>query len=62
MRLPASSGTRGSMIRNSKNSDTIIGGGGRNGPVAARYLAKAGKSVLLPEAHDELTTPKTKHT
>lgn len=29
-------------------------GGGHNGLVAASYLAKAGKAVLLLEAHDEL--------
>jgi phytoene dehydrogenase-like protein len=34
--------------------DVIIIGGGHNGLVAATYLAKAGKTVLLLEAHDEL--------
>ncbi len=34
--------------------DAIIVGGGHNGLVAACYLAKAGKSVLLLESHDEL--------
>ena len=34
--------------------DAIIVGGGHNGLVAASYLAKAGKTVLLLEAHDEL--------
>ncbi len=34
--------------------DAIIVGGGHNGLVAANYLAKAGKAVLLLEAHDEL--------
>jgi phytoene dehydrogenase-like protein len=34
--------------------DAIIVGGGHNGLVAAAYLAKAGKAVLLLEAQDEL--------
>ncbi len=34
--------------------DAIIVGGGHNGLVAAGYLAKAGKAVLLLEAHAEL--------
>lgn len=38
----------------SKKHDVIIIGGGHNGLVAASYLAKAGKTVLLLEAHDEL--------
>ncbi len=42
------------MKQNQKNYDAIIIGGGHNGLVAASYLAKAGKSVLLLEAHDEL--------
>ena len=42
------------MIGNQKNYDAIIVGGGHNGLVAASYLAKAGKTVLLLEAHDEL--------
>ena len=42
------------MKPNHKNYDAIIVGGGHNGLVAASYLAKAGKSVLLLEAHDEL--------
>ncbi len=42
------------MKLNRKNHDVIIVGGGHNGLVAASYLAKAGKSVLLLEAHDEL--------
>jgi phytoene dehydrogenase-like protein len=37
-----------------KNYDALVVGGGHNGLVAASYLAKAGKSVLLLEAHDEL--------
>ena len=40
--------------RNAKSFDAIIGGGGHNGLVAASYLAKAGKVVLLLEAQDEL--------
>ena len=39
---------------NHKNYDVIIVGGGHNGLVAAIYLAKAGRSVLLLEANDEL--------
>ena len=42
------------MKHNHKKYDAIIIGGGHNGLVAATYLAKAGKSVLLLEAHDEL--------
>ena len=42
------------MIENHKRHDVVIIGGGHNGLVAACYLAKAGKSVLLLEAHDEL--------
>jgi phytoene dehydrogenase-like protein len=42
------------MKQNHKKHDAIIIGGGHNGLVAACYLAKAGKSVLLLEAHDEL--------
>ncbi len=37
-----------------KRYDVIVVGGGHNGLVAASYLAKAGKTVLLLEAHDEL--------
>ena len=37
-----------------KTYDAIVVGGGHNGLVAASYLAKAGKAVLLLEAHDEL--------
>ncbi len=42
------------MKEHSKNYDAIVVGGGHNGLVAACYLAKAGKSVLLLEAHEEL--------
>ena len=35
------------MKENSKKYDAIIIGGGHNGLVAACYLAKAGKSVIL---------------
>lgn len=42
------------MNQNQKHYDAIIVGGGHNGLVAASYLAKAGKTVLLLEAHDEL--------
>ncbi len=42
------------MKENHKNYDVIIVGGGHNGLVAAIYLAKAGRSVLLLEANDEL--------
>ncbi len=42
------------MRQNQKNYDAIVVGGGHNGLVAASYLAKAGKSVLLLEAHGEL--------
>jgi phytoene dehydrogenase-like protein len=38
---------------NPKTYDAIVVGGGHNGLVAATYLAKAGKSVLLLEARDE---------
>lgn len=34
--------------------DVVIIGGGHNGLVAATYLAKAGKSVLILEANDEI--------
>ncbi len=37
-----------------KKYDAIVVGGGHNGLVAASYLAKAGKTVLLLEAHGEL--------
>lgn len=40
------------MRRNHKIYDVIVAGGGHNGLVAASYLAKAGKSVLLLEAED----------
>ena len=42
------------MIHTHKNYDAIIIGGGHNGLVSACYLAKAGKTALLLEAHDEL--------
>ena len=42
------------MKQHHKKYDAIIIGGGHNGLVAASYLAKAGKTVLLLEAHDEL--------
>ncbi len=37
-----------------KNYDALVVGGGHNGLVAASYLARAGKSVLLLEAQSEL--------
>ena len=37
-----------------KNYDAVVVGGGHNGLVAATYLAKAGKSVLLLEGASEL--------
>ena len=43
-----------SMKEHAKTYDAIVVGGGHNGLVAACYLAKAGKSVLLLEAHEEL--------
>ena len=42
------------MTQHNKKHDAIVVGGGHNGLVAASYLAKAGKTVLLLEAHDEL--------
>ena len=42
------------MKPNNTQYDAIIVGGGHNGLVAASYLAKAGKAVLLLEAHGEL--------
>jgi phytoene dehydrogenase-like protein len=39
---------------NSKKFDVTIVGGGHNGLVAATYLAKAGKSVVILEANDEI--------
>ena len=38
------------MKQNHKLYDATVVGGGHNGLVAASYLAKAGKSVLLLEA------------
>jgi phytoene dehydrogenase-like protein len=37
-----------------KNYDVVIMGAGHNGLVAATYLAKAGKSVLILEANNEI--------
>jgi phytoene dehydrogenase-like protein len=37
-----------------KNYDVVIMGAGHNGLVAATYLAKAGKSVLMLEANNEI--------
>ena len=42
------------MKQNHKVYDAIVVGGGHNGLVAASYLAKAGKTVLLLEAQGEL--------
>ncbi|MFN9025038.1 MAG: FAD-dependent oxidoreductase, partial [Akkermansiaceae bacterium] len=42
------------MTHHPKKYDVIIVGGGHNGLVAANYLAKAGKSVLLLEAQNQL--------
>jgi len=42
------------MRENNKKYDAIIVGGGHNGLVAACYLAKAGKSVILLESNKEL--------
>lgn len=42
------------MNHNHKAYDVIVAGGGHNGLVAASYLAKAGKTVLLLEAQSEL--------
>src|SRR6187402_858245 len=39
---------------NSKKYDIVIIGAGHNGLVAATYLAKAGKSVLILEANNEI--------
>jgi phytoene dehydrogenase-like protein len=39
---------------NSKKYDIVIIGAGHNGLVAASYLAKAGKSVLILEANEEI--------
>jgi len=38
----------------SLNADVVIVGGGHNGLVAATYLAKAGKSVLILEANEDI--------
>ena len=42
------------MRDNNKKYDAIVVGGGHNGLVAACYLAKAGKSVILLESSKEL--------
>ena len=42
------------MKPHQKRFDVIVAGGGHNGLVAACYLAKAGKSVILLEAEAEL--------
>ena len=42
------------MKEDIRKYDIIVVGGGHNGLVAASYLARAGKSVLLLEAHGEL--------
>ena len=42
------------MKHSHKVYDVIVAGGGHNGLVAASYLAREGKSVLLLEARDEL--------
>lgn len=41
------------MNRDSTRYDALVVGGGHNGLVAATYLAKAGKKVLLLEAREE---------
>lgn len=42
------------MYHHPQKYDAIVVGGGHNGLVAASYLAKAGKNVLLLEANEEL--------
>lgn len=42
------------MTHSHQRHDVLVVGGGHNGLVAATYLAKAGKRVLLLEARDEL--------
>jgi len=56
MRIPirVAAVPKDTMRHDSPRHDVIVVGGGHNGLVAATYLAKAGKSVLLLEAGGEL--------